>query len=240
MLAEYRTEKWNNIFTQVLLKTLRSAFLSASVPDFIICSIECLSSKIMIKRPERISILENLWKVFQKVPPIAQSQIVPELHMNWEKSLNTFNAELTFDLDKITKLFDCNVTFEKSEIYRDDVARVNLFIRFVGKFYENLLQMSEFLISFDIICYFRSVSDVPIKVHAFDIVISNSKAVYKLNAHQWIQIGDSDIGDPTLSAYDFQQDFMLQPNVLYQISFVAEQCQFSENSMLNVSEIVLF
>lgn len=129
MLAEYRTEKWNNIFTQVLLKTLRSAFLSASVPDFIICSIECLSSRILIKRPERISILENLWKVFQKVPPIAQSQIVPELHMNWEKSLNTFNAELTFDLDKITKLFDCNVTFEKSEIYRDDVARVNLFIK---------------------------------------------------------------------------------------------------------------
>lgn len=129
MLAEYRTEKWNNIFTQVLLKTLRSAFLAASVPDFIICSIECLSSNIVIQRPERIAILENLWKVFQKLPPILQSQIVPELHMNWEKALKTFNTELKFDLDKITKLFDCNVTFEKNEIYYDEVTRVHLYIR---------------------------------------------------------------------------------------------------------------
>lgn len=130
MLTEYRSEKWNNIFTQVLLKTLRSAFLSASVPDFIICSIESLSNRIVIKRPERIAILENLWKVFQKVPPISQSQIVPELHVNWEKALNTFNAELTFDLDKITKLFDSNVTFEKNLMYCDEVARIYLYIRY--------------------------------------------------------------------------------------------------------------
>lgn len=129
MLSEYRIEKWNNIFTQVLLKTLRSAFLSASVPDFITCSIETLSEKIVIKRPERIVILENLWKVFQKVPPIAQSQIVPELHMNWERALNTFNTELILDLDKITKLFDCTVKFEKNQILHNEVARVNLFIR---------------------------------------------------------------------------------------------------------------
>lgn len=133
MLTEYRIEKWNNVFTQVLLKTLRSAFLSASVPDFIICSIESLSNKIVIKRPERIAILENLWKVFQKVPPISQSQIVPELHVNWEKALSTFNAELTFDLDKITKLFDSTVTFEKNLMYCDEVARVYLYIRYKSK-----------------------------------------------------------------------------------------------------------
>lgn len=132
MLTEYRMENWNNIFTQVLLKTLRSAFLSASVPDFIICSIESLSSKNVIKRPERIAILENLWKVFQKVPPISQSQIVPELHVNWEKALSTFNAELTFDLDKITKLFDSIVTFEKNLMFSDEIARVYLYIRYIG------------------------------------------------------------------------------------------------------------
>lgn len=139
MLTEYRTEKWNNIFTQVLLKTLRSAFLSASVPDFIICSIESLSNRIVIKRPERIAILENLWKVFQKVPPILQSQIVPELHVNWEKALNTFNAELTFDLDKITKLFDSTVTFEKNLMYCDEVARVYLYIRYERRKQRNSL-----------------------------------------------------------------------------------------------------
>lgn len=129
MLSEYRSEKWNIIFTQVLLKTLRSAFLSASVPDFIACSIESLSKKIVMNRPERIVILENLWKVFQKVPPLTLSQIVPELHSNWEKSLDTFNAKLSFDLDKISELFDCTVKFEKGRIQQDESVRVILFIR---------------------------------------------------------------------------------------------------------------
>lgn len=65
MLSDYRIDKWYTIFTEVLLKTLRSAFLSASVADFISCSIEAMSPKINIDTAERIVILENLWKVFQ-------------------------------------------------------------------------------------------------------------------------------------------------------------------------------
>lgn len=129
MLSEYRTEKWNIIFTQVLLKTLRSAFLSASVPDFIICSLECLSNNALIDRSERIVILENLWKVFRKIPPISSSQIVPELHFNWEKMLSTFNTKLTYDLDKNSELFDCIVKFDTTQISLHEVPNVHLFIK---------------------------------------------------------------------------------------------------------------
>lgn len=129
MLADYRVDKWNTIFTQVLLKTLRSAFLSASVADFISCSLECLSTKILMEPSERVQILENLWKVFQKVPPMTQSQIVPELRYNWETALASFNTKLSFDLDKITKLFECMVKFENNQIPHDELAQVNLFIR---------------------------------------------------------------------------------------------------------------
>lgn len=65
MLSDYRIDKWYTVFTEVLLKTLRSAFLSASVADFISCSIEAMSPNIEIDITERIVILENLWKVFQ-------------------------------------------------------------------------------------------------------------------------------------------------------------------------------
>lgn len=129
MLSDYRVEKWNSIFTQVLLKTLRSAFLSASVADFIACSVECLSMKVVMDHTDRIIILENLWKVFQKVPPMTQSQIVPELRYNWETSLANFNSKLTFNLDRITKLFDCMVKFGKNQISHDELVLVNLFIR---------------------------------------------------------------------------------------------------------------
>jgi len=65
MLSDYRVDKWFKVFTEVLLKTLRSAYLSASIADYILCSIEAMSSKILIEQTERIVILENLWKVFQ-------------------------------------------------------------------------------------------------------------------------------------------------------------------------------
>lgn len=130
MLADYRMEKWSTIFMHVLLKTLRSAFLSASVADFIACSLECLSSKILMDHSDRIMILENLWKVFQKVPPMNQSQIVPELRTSWETALMAFNKMLVFDLDKMTKLFDCMVKFQHNQIMHDGIVCISLFIRY--------------------------------------------------------------------------------------------------------------
>lgn len=79
---------------------------------------------------------------------------------------------------------------------------------------------------------FRSVSDVPIKVHEFAIVISNSKSTKtKTKAHQWAEINDGEIGEFNLN----ESDFMIQPNTLYKISFMCEPCRFSENSVLNVN-----
>ncbi|XP_031630878.1 trafficking protein particle complex subunit 11 [Contarinia nasturtii] len=206
MLSEYRTEKWNTIFTQVLLKTLRSALLSTSIPDFIACSIESLSKHIYLKHSDRIVILENLWKVFQKVPPLIQGQIVPEIHINWEKALETFHIKtLSFDLDKITELFDCTVKFEKNQIHHDDIARVNLFI--------------------------RSMSDVPIKVHEFVIIISDTKSAQKIVAHQWTEINNIETENLELNK---NCDLIIQPEKQYKIGFSGERYQFMENSELRV------
>lgn len=65
MLSDYRDDMWYPVFTEVLLKTLQSAFLASSVADFIACSIEALSPKINLNKSDRIIVLENLWKVFQ-------------------------------------------------------------------------------------------------------------------------------------------------------------------------------
>lgn len=60
---------------------------------------------------------------------MTQSQIVPELRNNWETALATFNTKLIFDLDKITKLFESMVRFEKTQVSHDALVRVHLFIR---------------------------------------------------------------------------------------------------------------
>lgn len=64
MLSDYRQEKWYTIFTDILLKTVQSSVLAASVNDFVAASIEALAPSIKIGVPERQNILENLWKVF--------------------------------------------------------------------------------------------------------------------------------------------------------------------------------
>lgn len=65
MLTDYRTDKWSTVFTQVLLKTLLSAFLSASLVDFLTCSIEAMSPKINIDQAYRVAIMDNFWRVLQ-------------------------------------------------------------------------------------------------------------------------------------------------------------------------------
>lgn len=64
MLSDYRQEKWFTIFTDILLKTVQSSILAASVNDFVASSVEALSPSITIGKIERQNILENLWKVF--------------------------------------------------------------------------------------------------------------------------------------------------------------------------------
>lgn len=64
MLSDYRQEKWHVLLTDILLKTIQSSVLAASVNDFVSTSIEALSPSIKIGKTERQNILENLWKVF--------------------------------------------------------------------------------------------------------------------------------------------------------------------------------
>lgn len=64
MLSDYRSEKWFTIFSDILMKTVQSSILAASINDFVSSSVEALSPSIKIGKVERQNILENLWKVF--------------------------------------------------------------------------------------------------------------------------------------------------------------------------------
>lgn len=129
MLSDYRTDQWYTIFTEVLLKTLRSAFLSASVTDFVCCSIEAMSPKINIDVKERIVVLENLWKVFQGVAPLSHTQIAPELKSVWDSKLSSFKSPVYIDLDNISEIIECVVTFEKSQLKHEEQIRLEVYMR---------------------------------------------------------------------------------------------------------------
>lgn len=214
MLSDYRSDKWCSIFTRVLLKTLRSAYLSAALQDFILCSIEAMSPKIEIEIPERILILENMWKVFQNVPPITQNQITPELKQSWETAMSSFRQPIIVDMDKISDLMECRVGFEKSQIKYEDVVKVTLFV--------------------------QSLVNVPLKLRHFNLIINDSKTHYKLKAKKYrkLEIGQK-YDEITEDFKDIEKnaEFMMEPLGIYAITFNGESKQFMENEELQIVKL---
>ncbi|XP_050098019.1 trafficking protein particle complex subunit 11 [Anopheles aquasalis] len=210
MLTDYRVDKWYTIFTQVLLKTLHSAYLSASVPDFIACSIEALSPRINMDKQERILILENLWKVYHSVSPVSSSQIAPELTASWQTALASFKAPIKLDLDRLNDLLECRVTFAKRQIKNDEKLQLLLYI--------------------------RSLAEVPLKVKRFSLLLTDLKSSsVRITASQYSEYDGKD-DSVQLKAFE---EFILEPDKCYQIVFVGERYLFSESVDVHIFRLEL-
>uniref|UniRef100_A0A182K588 Trafficking protein particle complex subunit 11 n=1 Tax=Anopheles christyi TaxID=43041 RepID=A0A182K588_9DIPT len=213
MLTDYRVDKWYTIFTQVLLKTLHSAYLSASVPDFVSCSIEALSPNIAMEKQERILILENLWKVFHRVSPVSSSLIAPELSNNWQTALVSFNTPIKMDLDRLSDLVDCRLTFEKRQIKNDEKLQLLLYI--------------------------RSLTEVPLKLKNFSILLTDLKSSsVRINASQYAEYAGSSesTGSPVTKAFE---EFILEPEKCYRILFVGDRYLFAESVDVHIFRLEL-
>lgn len=76
---------------------------------------------------------------------------------------------------------------------------------------------------------------MPLKLRDFAIILTDSKAMYKLSAHQWTEIDsttDAPADDRAMNAIG--EEFMVYPNKCYKIIHAAKQNQFGENSELQV------
>ncbi|XP_037959317.1 trafficking protein particle complex subunit 11-like [Teleopsis dalmanni] len=219
MLPDYRSDKWSSIFSDVLIKTLRCALITASIADYVLCSIEALSLKIRSEQKERIAVLENLWKVFQSVPPMPQSQIAPEVRDLWENTFTTIKSPIPIDLDKLTEIFEMCTTFDGAELKTNEEVRVHLIVRLL--------------------------TDVPIKIRRFSVLLSDGTNNFKLQTSQYStfsQLSDMReyfINKSTTSpkVLQFENDLKLQPNMYYHFLYTTEAQQFLENTQLRVTRI---
>ncbi|XP_062553378.1 trafficking protein particle complex subunit 11 isoform X2 [Armigeres subalbatus] len=202
MLSDYRVDKWYTIFSEVLLKTLRSAYLSASVPHFVECSIEALSPRIAMDKTERILILENLWKVFHNVSPVSSSQISPELSASWSTALSSFSSPIKLDLDRLNDLIECRITFDQRQIKNDEKLCLQLYI--------------------------RSIVDVPLKLKNFSVLLTDLKSnAVRVPAAQYCEYTPTEPSpEETLKPID---ELILEPHKCYRIVFAGERYQFMEN-----------
>lgn len=215
MLPDYREDKWVTIFSDVLLRTLRCALLSASVTDFIPCSIEALSPSIFCEQHERIHILENLWKVFQGVPPVSQSLITPEIRSSWEQSLTAFKSPIFVHLEKLSPIFDTCLSFEKAQLENDQPINIYLVL--------------------------QNIATVPLKICGVFATLTDGSEVLRLSAGKFATFGaiselrEHELGHKEIDYKLFSADLLLEPNTYYKFVFSTDSSHFMENSQLFVS-----
>ncbi|KAH8240215.1 hypothetical protein KR032_012184 [Drosophila birchii] len=214
MLPDYRQEKWSTIFTDVLLKTLRCALLSASVADYIACSVEALSLRHNRgEQAERILLLENLWQVFQGIPPMPKTQLNSETQALWTTALASVKSPIQIDLDKVSDVLEMCATFERVQLNNDDVVQLQLIV--------------------------RVLTDVPLRVRSFNVILAdagNPQNSYKLEALKYLcfpsltQLRQQQAVQPQ----PFEKNMRLEPGSYYQLLCTTEAQQFHENTQLRI------
>lgn len=175
-----------------------------------------MSPKIQIGQQERITILENLWKVFQSVAPMSANQITPELKSQWHNELSEMKTPIILDLDKISDLIDVRVSFAAAEIKFEDAVELTMYV--------------------------HSLIEVPLKLKSFALIIADSKTHCKLKARMFRKL-DTFKGGNWVTAEDLLPfgaagtEFMLEPGAYYEMTFRAEPKQFMENEELQVAKL---
>ncbi|XP_068150036.1 LOW QUALITY PROTEIN: trafficking protein particle complex subunit 11 [Drosophila tropicalis] len=219
MLPDYRQEKWSTIFSDVLLKTLRCALLSASVADYIVCSIEALALSHHGDQKDRILLLENLWQVFQLVPPMPQTQLSNEIQTLWMNSFSQVKSPIQIDLDKVQDVLQLFASFEQVQLNNNDLVHIKIIV--------------------------RVLTDVPLRIRSFHVLLSDvaqPQNSFKLEALKYVcfsnvlelrQAKDS----TTINLRPFEKNMRLEPNCYYQLYCTTEAHQFLENTQLRIMRL---
>jgi len=65
MLWDYRCEKWWRLLTNILTLALSCAYLSASIQDYVILSLEALGISSQLPLEQKTRIFNNIMKVLK-------------------------------------------------------------------------------------------------------------------------------------------------------------------------------
>lgn len=83
MLWDFRSEKWCNLLSDILIKALKCAYLVASVPDYIMLSLEILGSLVKASEEMKKKVYYNLHRLLKVIFNVAMLvDYMKHLHNN--------------------------------------------------------------------------------------------------------------------------------------------------------------
>lgn len=135
VLWDYRAERWRPLVSNILTTALKCAYLSASVPAFLMLGLEFASSWIQGTQEEKSSIQTSVFNVIEGNHPVAfpgMSQSCMSIaDAAWKKALSYQPREplQNLDMDHIIQSVECKVQFGHSAFYADQRVCLKVFIR---------------------------------------------------------------------------------------------------------------
>ncbi|XP_069669154.1 trafficking protein particle complex subunit 11 [Periplaneta americana] len=133
MLWDYRCEKWWRLLTNILTLALNCAYLSASIQDYVVLSLEALGSSSQFPSDQKTRIYNNVMKLLKKSIPDPEPD-VPEDELKhvqdeWFSVINSEPLSVSVDMSNITACVESKARFTQSHYKADQFVEIEVYIR---------------------------------------------------------------------------------------------------------------
>lgn len=110
------------------------------------------------------------------------------------------------------------------------------------------------LLIFYVVLYLRILTDVPLKIHGFNIILTDGNEIFKLKGFNYLVFNninelrkyeiensnEKNNSNEITNSYKFNNDLKLEPEKCYKILFTTQSHQFLENVQLQVRKNEIF
>ncbi|CAN7985414.1 unnamed protein product [Ixodes hexagonus] len=135
VLWDYRLERWRPLVSNILTTALKCAYLSASVPAFLMLGLEFVSSWIQGSQEEKSSVQTSVFNVVEGNPPVAfpgmSEANVGLADAAWRTALASRPKEplQNLDMDHIIQSIECKVQFTHHAFFADQRVGLKVCLR---------------------------------------------------------------------------------------------------------------
>ncbi|XP_021915999.1 trafficking protein particle complex subunit 11 isoform X2 [Zootermopsis nevadensis] len=130
MLWDYRCEKWWRLITNILTLALNCAYLSASIHDYVVLSLEALGTSSQFPFDQKTRIFNNFMKKTAPDPePDVHEDEMKHARDLWITAVNAEPLEIAVDMSNITACVESKARFTQPQYKADQYVEIEVFIR---------------------------------------------------------------------------------------------------------------
>nr|XP_022918044.1 trafficking protein particle complex subunit 11 [Onthophagus taurus] len=138
MLCDYREEKWWGIIKTILLKAIKCAFITVNIQDYLVLSLEILSTYIEVEPEHKKKTYENFIRVLNGQLPETEvdlpSEKVQQAVLMWQQTLSSKPLYFQVEIGNVVCAIDVKCRFLNQKYEADNNIVVEIFLKSLCQF----------------------------------------------------------------------------------------------------------